>query len=109
MPFAPSSPSPLCSASVCQTAADTAQIDSILLALPRFAYYNHPLPSPCSTFTVTYRYPLGGRVTGASLAAPCADTHSINMNQRVVFLEVGSLAVHVFTSNTEHASDIVSG
>lgn len=56
-----------------------------------------PLSSPplphCSTFTVTYRYPLGGRVTGASLAAPCADTHSINMNQRVVFLEVRSLVV----------------
>ncbi|EFJ45324.1 hypothetical protein VOLCADRAFT_94428 [Volvox carteri f. nagariensis] len=35
-------------------------------------------------FTVGYKY--GGRITGATLAAPCANTHSINMNQRVVFL-----------------------
>lgn len=50
-----------------------------------------------STFTVTYRYPLGGRVTGASLAAPCADTHSINMNQRVVFLEVDKVSTTTVT------------
>ncbi|EFJ45325.1 hypothetical protein VOLCADRAFT_94429 [Volvox carteri f. nagariensis] len=37
-------------------------------------------------FTVGYKY--GGPITGATLAAPCANTHSINMNQRVVFLNV---------------------
>ncbi|GIL88915.1 hypothetical protein Vretifemale_16839 [Volvox reticuliferus] len=41
-----------------------------------------------SVFTVFYT----GTVTGATLAAPCANTHSINMNQRVLFLNVVSVS-----------------
>ncbi|GLC36639.1 hypothetical protein PLESTM_000483800 [Pleodorina starrii] len=37
-----------------------------------------------SIFNVTFNYT--GPITGATLAAPCANTHSINMNQRVLFL-----------------------
>ncbi|EFJ45239.1 hypothetical protein VOLCADRAFT_94426 [Volvox carteri f. nagariensis] len=40
-----------------------------------------------SVFNVTYA---NGPITGATLAAPCANTHSINMNQRVVFLNMVS-------------------
>ncbi len=32
--------------------------------------------------------PRGGALTGASLAAPCATTHSMGINQRVVMLQV---------------------
>ncbi|GLI60875.1 hypothetical protein VaNZ11_003093 [Volvox africanus] len=39
-----------------------------------------------SVFTILYM----GTVSGATLAAPCANTHSINMNQRVLFLNVAS-------------------
>ncbi len=42
---------------------------------------------PHRTFTVAYRY--SRTITGAALAAPCANTHSINMGQRVIKLLVG--------------------
>ncbi|GIM13825.1 hypothetical protein Vretimale_16893, partial [Volvox reticuliferus] len=41
-----------------------------------------------SVFTVSYT----GTITGATLAAPCANTHSINMNQRVLFLNLVSVS-----------------
>ncbi|GLI60877.1 hypothetical protein VaNZ11_003095 [Volvox africanus] len=41
-----------------------------------------------SVFTILYT----GTVTGATLAAPCANTHSINMNQRVLFLNLVSVS-----------------
>lgn len=50
-----------------------------------------------SNFTVSYAYGPGGgsggpplALTGASLAAPCAATHSIDMNQRVILMRVAS-------------------
>lgn len=36
-------------------------------------------------------YEYDGELAGASLAAPCTCTHSLNMNQRVITLEVGVL------------------
>mgnify|MGYP001808054171 CR=1 FL=1 len=41
-----------------------------------------------STITISYSYPGVDFITGAVLVAPCACTHSLNMNQRVIFLEV---------------------
>ncbi|GLI60878.1 hypothetical protein VaNZ11_003097 [Volvox africanus] len=41
-----------------------------------------------SVFTILYT----GTVTGATLAAPCANTHSINMNQKVLFLNLVSVS-----------------
>ncbi|KAG2440057.1 hypothetical protein HXX76_004171 [Chlamydomonas incerta] len=41
-----------------------------------------------TTFKVSYTYPGGGAITRVSLAAPCTTTHSINMSQRVIFLEI---------------------
>ncbi|KAG2454820.1 hypothetical protein HYH02_000652 [Chlamydomonas schloesseri] len=41
-----------------------------------------------TAFKVSYTYPGGGVITRVSLAAPCAATHSINMGQRVIFLEI---------------------
>lgn len=45
----------------------------------------------CSTFTVTVSYP--GALTGVVLATPCARTHSIGMDSRVVVLVGGALRV----------------
>ncbi|GIL50453.1 hypothetical protein Vafri_6642 [Volvox africanus] len=42
-----------------------------------------------SIFTVAYK---GGFVTSVSMAAPCANTHSMNMNQRVLFLNLVSVS-----------------
>ncbi|GIM13827.1 hypothetical protein Vretimale_16890, partial [Volvox reticuliferus] len=42
-----------------------------------------------SIFTVTYK---GKVVTSVSMAAPCANTHSMNMNQRVLFLNLVSVS-----------------
>ncbi len=42
---------------------------------------------PYRQFSVVYEY--DGELAGASLAAPCTATHSLNMNQRVITLEVG--------------------
>ncbi|KAG2438926.1 hypothetical protein HYH02_010720 [Chlamydomonas schloesseri] len=39
-----------------------------------------------TTFSVSYTYTSGAAITGVSLTTPCASTHSINMNQRVVML-----------------------
>ena len=59
-----------------------------MVALRRMLVGNLPKHCPyfncCRTFSVGYSY--GGNITGASLVAPCAVTHSINMNQRVIFL-----------------------
>ncbi|GLC62282.1 hypothetical protein PLESTB_001865900 [Pleodorina starrii] len=56
-----------------------------------------PTISKCPTivgrgreFRVPYTYGGGRRVIGASIAAPCAVTHSINMSQRVIFLPLVS-------------------
>eukprot|EP00198_Chlamydomonas_reinhardtii_P006251 XP_001695587.1 glyoxal or galactose oxidase [Chlamydomonas reinhardtii] len=41
-----------------------------------------------TTFKVSYSYPGGGAITRVALVAPCAATHSINMGQRVIYLQV---------------------
>ncbi|PNH04733.1 hypothetical protein TSOC_009036, partial [Tetrabaena socialis] len=43
--------------------------------------------APGSVFEVSYTYS-GGALVGASLMAPCASTHSLNMGQRVIMLEI---------------------
>ncbi|KAG2454819.1 hypothetical protein HYH02_000651 [Chlamydomonas schloesseri] len=43
------------------------------------------------TITVSYSYPGVDSITGAALAAPCACTHSLNMGQRVILLEVENI------------------
>ncbi|GFR41884.1 hypothetical protein Agub_g2393 [Astrephomene gubernaculifera] len=40
-------------------------------------------------FTVDYTYPAGD-ITGAALVSPCARTHSIGMNNRVIKLQISS-------------------
>ena len=46
------------------------------------------------TFKVSYSYPGGGAITRVALVAPCAATHSINMGQRVIYLQVRTIAQH---------------
>lgn len=61
------------------------------------------------TITVNYRY--SGKITGAALAAPCADTHSINMGQRIIMLEMNqaagnSLSIHAPPKNMPYLAPV---
>jgi hypothetical protein len=63
---------------------------------------------PCyhRTFTVSYTY-TGAAITGVSLTTPCASTHSINMNGRVVMLVsmqlcTCAMCIHNKTERTGH-------
>lgn len=62
---------------------------AINVGLTKLDNDNAPLLAtvPRRTFVVNYRY--SRAITGAALAAPCANTHSINMGQRVIKLLVG--------------------
>ncbi|KAG2440056.1 hypothetical protein HXX76_004170 [Chlamydomonas incerta] len=53
--------------------------------------YAAPAVNRGVTITISYSYPGIDFITGAALAAPCAATHSLNMNQRVICLDVENI------------------